>query len=158
MTPILEEIVGYLNFSSGVSDPKFLRNINSLFRVFSQKSSTTDSLTKFAEYVGQTTARLRAEGGPFADTTQAEAVLRILIDELLPTYREFHRDLLFHQEPQDLWQPFFLGRALEAVLSKGSPWNESERIVHGALEQLNDFVGYRPVATLESGAFGSVSP
>ena len=59
MTPILEEIVGYLNFSSGVSDPKFLRNINSLFRVLSQKSSTTDSLTKFAEYVGQTTARLR---------------------------------------------------------------------------------------------------
>ena len=29
---LLEEAVGYLNFSSGASDPKFLRNINALFR------------------------------------------------------------------------------------------------------------------------------
>ena len=29
---LLEEVVGYLNYSSGASDPKFLRNLNSLFR------------------------------------------------------------------------------------------------------------------------------
>lgn len=158
LNPILEEIVGYLNFSSGASDPKFLRNINTLFRTLSQRYSPDDSLTKFTEYVGQTTARLHKEGGPFADTTQAEAVLRILTDKLLPEYREFHRDLLFHQEPADLWQPFFLGRACEAILAQGSPWNETERIVRGALEQLNDFVGYRPVATLESGALSDPYP
>jgi hypothetical protein len=158
LNPILEEIVGYLNFSSGASDPKFLQNINALFRTLSQRYSPAEALTKFSEYVGQTTARLHKEGGPFADTTQAESVLRILTDNLLPGYREFHRDLLFHQDPADLWQPFFLGRAFEAILSQGSPWNETDRIVQGALEQLNDFVGYRPVATLESGALSDPYP
>ncbi len=148
-TSLQEEIVGYLNFSSGVTDPKFLRNLNELFRELDAEPN--DSLAKFAELVGQTTARLNAVGGPFADTTQAEAVLRILTRHFLPEYREFHGDLLFHQESRELWQPFFLGRACEAILSQGSPWEETERIVAGALEQVNDFVGYRPVAMLESG-------
>ncbi|MDZ4658075.1 MAG: hypothetical protein SH868_10910 [Bythopirellula sp.] len=148
-TSLLEEIVGYLNFSSGVTDPKFLRNLNELFRELDAEPA--DSLAKFTELVSQTTARLKAAGGPFADTTQAEAVLRILTRHFLPEYREFHGDLLFHQESRELWQPFFLGRACEAILSQGLPWEETERIVAGTLEQVNDFVGYRPVAMLESG-------
>src|SRR5581483_6017299 len=31
------------------------------------------------------------------------------------------------------------------------PWNETDRIVQGALDRLNDFLGYRPVAVLENG-------
>ena len=152
MTSTLEEIVGYLNFSSGASDPKFLRNLNTLFRTLNSEVVTNDSLNQAAALVNQTVARLHAAGGPFADTTQAESVVRLLVEKLLPAYREFHRDLLFHQSTEELWQPFFIGRALEALLTQGSPWNETERIINGALEQLNDFVGYRPVATLESGS------
>ncbi|MCG8448754.1 MAG: hypothetical protein MI725_04115, partial [Pirellulales bacterium] len=37
------------------------------------------------------------------------------------------------------------------LLRQGSPWDETERIVTGALEQLNDYVGYRPLPTLASG-------
>src|SRR5204862_12768 len=49
-----------------------------------------------------------------------------------------------------LWQPFFLVRALEAVLRQRGPWEERERIVNGALKLLHDYVGHRPIAVLES--------
>ncbi len=152
----MEEIVGYLNFSSGVSDPKFLRNLNELFRSLDEVGD--EALALIGQLLTQTIERLKTNGGAFADTTQADAVIRILIEHFLPEYREFHRDLLFHQESYDLWQPFFVGRACEAILSQGSPWDETDRIVAGALEQINDFVGYRPVATLESGSLSEPYP
>jgi hypothetical protein len=163
LTPILEEIVGYLNFSSGTTDPKFLRNLNELFRSIYGNGNRADEnganlLPRFTQPTQQTIDRLRQNGGAFADTTQAESVLDILVNHLFPAYREFHRDLLFHQETGELWQPFFVGRACEAILSQGSPWNETDRIVAGSLEQLNDFVGYRPVATLESGNLSDPYP
>ncbi|TWU30038.1 hypothetical protein Pla144_08240 [Bythopirellula polymerisocia] len=144
-------MVGYLNFSSGTSDPKFLKNLNAYFRSQACESGSCDPLEKLNNDLKQTMGRLRASGGAFADTAQAEAVVTILSDHFLPAYRQFHQDLLFHQEPSELCQPFFLGRAYEAILSQGTPWNEVDRIVAGALQQINDFVGYRPVATLESG-------
>ena len=61
---------------------------------------------------------------PSAQVEQAEAVLRLVFDGVLPAYREFHRDLLFHQTDETLFQPLFIGRACEAVLQQGGPWNE----------------------------------
>ena len=40
---------------------------------------------------------------------------------------------------------------IEAILEQGSPWNQTERIVHGTISKLNDFIGYRPLAVLENG-------
>ncbi len=57
---------------------------------------------------------------------------------------------MFHQTDSALWRPLFIGRAVEAVLTEGAPWNESPRIVAGALARLNDYLGYRPVAVLET--------
>ena len=153
---ILEEMIGYLNFSSGASDSKFLRNINELFRLFGPEKPDRPALLK--NYWLETCARLQTKGGAFADITQAQSVTQLLFDHLLTAYREFHRDILFHQTTQDLWQPFFLGRACEAILSQGSPWDETERIVVGALDQLNDYVGYRPLATLASGNLSEPYP
>src|SRR2546429_510383 len=51
---------------------------------------------------------------------------------------------------RNLFEPFFLARAFEAVLLQGGPWTEQERIIAGALARLNDFVGHRPIAVLES--------
>ena len=99
----------------------------------------------------QTLERLHAAGGAFADANQATALLDLLEHKLLPAYREFHSNLLFHQPSADLLRPFFVGRACEALLAQGSPWDETERIVESALAELNDYVGYRPVATLASG-------
>lgn len=155
---MLEEMVGYLNFSSGTSDPKFLKNLNEFFRSLACESGSCNPWEKLKGALEQTMDRLRAAGGAFADTAQAEASVTILSDHLLPAYRQFHQDLLFHQQPSDLWQPFFLGRAFEAILNQAAPWEEIDRIVVGALQQLNDFVGYRPVATLESGSHSEPYP
>ena len=150
-TALLEEVVGYLNFSSGSSDSSFLRNVNQLFRILESEQSREDSFPKFCGWLRLTIDRLHAAGGAFADATQASAIVTLLQQKLLPTYREFHGDLLFHQQASDLLRPFFIGRACESLLKQGSPWDETERIVEGALAELNDFVGYRPVATLSSG-------
>ena len=155
---LLEEVAGYLNFSSGVSEPKFLRNVNGLFRSIETAESREDSLPVWCAWMRQTIDRLHTAGGAFADVTQASAVVELLERELLPTYRQFHSDLLFHQRATDLWRPFFVGRACEALLMQASPWDEKERIVEGALAQLNDFVGYRPVATLSSGSASEPYP
>jgi len=150
-TTLLEEVVGYLNFSSGTSDPSFLRNVNQLFRALESDQPREESFSTWCKWLRQTIERLHVAGGAFADVTQASAVVELLQHKLLPADREFHSDLLFHQTAADLLRPFSLGRACEALLLQGSPWDETERIVEGALAELNDFVGYRPVATLTSG-------
>jgi len=148
---VLEEVVGYLNFSSGTPDPNFLQNLNQLFRSLESRQPCENSLPTLGVWLRQTTERLQAAGGAFADATQVSAVIELLEQKLLPAYHDFHGDLLFHQPPADLWRPFFVGRACEALLMQGAPWTEADRIVDGALASLNDFVGYRPVATLSSG-------
>src|SRR5262249_41379808 len=94
---------------------------------------------------------LHAEGGSaFRDVEQARAVLDLAFQKVLPAYREFHGDLLTHCSDADLFQPFFLARVCEAVLTQRGAWTEESRIVRGALRQLNDYVGHRPVAMLET--------
>ncbi|MCH2113818.1 MAG: hypothetical protein MK171_02740 [Pirellulales bacterium] len=147
----LEELVGYLNFSSGAGDPNFLRQINQIYRSVESRGEPTQSLPQLFQWLRETVERLEKAGGPFAKAEQARGVIGILADKLLPAYRQFHRDLLFHQSEAQLWRPFFIGQAFEAILAQGSPWGESDRIVSGALVELNDYFGYRPIATLATG-------
>ncbi len=157
LNPLLEDVAGYLNFSSGTSDVKFLRHLSSIFRaieIWTAGGTSTDeapsTVAIFSHWVAATIDRLEATGGPFADVSQARAILGLLQDSLLPAYRQFHCDLLYHQHESNLWRPFFVGRATEALLQQGPPWDETERIISDTIGQLNDFVGYRPVPTLES--------
>lgn len=148
---LLEEVVGYLNFSNGASDPKFLRNMNALFRAIETRPAKDgQSVAVLCGWLEEQMNQMSANGSAFGDLGQARAVVGLLRDHLLSAYRAFHRDLLWHQPDRDLWRPLFLGRACEAILSQGGPWNEIDRIVAGALETLNDYLGYRPVAVLES--------
>jgi hypothetical protein len=140
-----------LNFSSGASDAKFLRNLNAIFRgIEAQCSEKRSPVSVLCARLESRMNELSAGASAFGDVSQARAVVRLLQAHLLPAYRAFHRDLLWHQRDVDLWRPLFLGRAFEAVLTQGGPWNETERIVAAALETLNDYLGYRPVAVLES--------
>ena len=148
---LLEDVVGYLNFSSGAGDLKFLHQLNELYRSLESQGQQENALLLLCDWLLVTIERLQAAGGPFTEPHQAIAVVKLLQNELLPAYRKFHHNLLFHQKEFDLWRPFFVGLACETILEQGSPWDETERIVSGALAQLNDYVGYRPVATLASG-------
>ena len=156
----LHEILGYLNFSEGASDSRWMSNINEVFRRMDQvgqkdsgrSGDSSDHQKKhwetFFSLLAWKLNQLRGQSSTFRDADQAEAVLRLAGEHVLPAYLEFHRDLLFHQSAASLFQPLFLGRVFEMILLQGPPWNQSERITDGSIAGLNDFIGYRPVAVL----------
>lgn len=150
----LAQIVGYLNFSSGHSDSATLGNLNYLHGIAAAGDpySGMPAWLVVGQWLQDATDSLRGTSAAFSDLTQARDVVRLVWSDLLPAYLDYHRDLLFHQEPEGIFNGFFLGRCLEAVLQQGAPWDETSRIVRGAVRQLNDFVGYRPVAQLEDRA------
>ena len=99
------------------------------------------------------TARLKElhdQKSAFANASQAERVLELTWDHVLPEYRRFHSDLLFHHSDESLFQPLFIGRAIEAALARLPDLEDAAKVTQTALAQLNDYRGYRPVATLES--------
>ncbi|HLQ46246.1 MAG TPA: hypothetical protein VK137_16000, partial [Planctomycetaceae bacterium] len=142
----LQEILGYLNFSGGKPDAKFQDRLN---RCHPEWGTETPWETLHAQLLARL-QELEASAAAFRDSAQAHAVLNLTFSELWPAYRRHHADLLFHLSDTDFQQPLFLARLFEAVLAQGSPWDETERIVRGALDGLNDFLGFRPVAVLES--------
>lgn len=147
----LQEALGYLNLSSGAADARFRQNID---RLSSQLATQADAdrapWQALADLLGQRLRELQGTSAAFATTEQAQRVIRLALDELPAAYRRHHRDLLFYCSDAEIFQPFFLARACEAVLQQGGPWDESERIVGEALGALNDFLGHRPVAVLRT--------
>jgi len=163
----LERVLGYLNFSSGAPDPQFLSGLNRLFDLVEtrrqgsveQISGTgghaTDADTdgpwrSVGRLLRDGLDSLRSQSPAFRDADQAGAVLDLVFEHTLPSYLAWHPDLLFHQTAAILFHPLMVGRVCEAVLQQGPPWEEAERVVQGAIHQLNDYIGHRPVASLET--------
>lgn len=142
-TADVRELLGYLNFSGGRPDPAFQRLVNDFVERLGWKRLSVSLL--------KTLGQLEKEAPAFHDSTQARAAITLAFDHVLPAYREFHHDLLQHLAEEDFQQPFFLVRVWETLLDLGGPWDDAERLVANALDRLNDFVGYRPVAVLENG-------
>lgn len=146
----LQGMLGYLNFSEGRPDARFQKQIDDAYRYLAGRGDDRPWQT-LCDLLNRKLALLKANpAGPFKVTLQVEAVLKVVFQSVLPGYARHHADLLFHQTERDLFQPFFLARVFEAVLALGAPWDEEERILQGSLNQLNDFVGYRPLAILET--------
>jgi hypothetical protein len=148
-TALLQPLLGYLNFSEGRPDPRFQKGINDLCAAVAA-AGEAEPWRRLHASLRDALEQLRATSSTFREATQAAAVLTLVFDRLLPAYRRHHADLLFHQADGDLFAPFFIARACEAVLAQAGPWDEEPRIIEGALRQLNDFVGHRPVAILET--------
>ncbi len=142
-------VLGYLNFSSGTPDVQFRRDWNQLYAAVAQQNA--QPWVRLPQELHAQLDHLAQSDSAFADPEQAKAVLKITFGHLLPLYREFHRDLLGHLKDQELFVPFFLVKALEAVLQEGPPWDAPDQVAQAALERLNCFIGYRPVAVLENG-------
>ncbi|HTU24716.1 MAG TPA: hypothetical protein VMF30_04935, partial [Pirellulales bacterium] len=149
--PLLEELLGYLNFSSGASDPEFLGSLDRLYRqIEGSGSERDDTYLVVRDRLRAHLPTLAGKAAAFRDTDQARAVIDLVFDHFAPAYRQFHRDLLAGQRDAALWRPFFLGRVAEAVLQAGAPWDETERVVAEARDKLDDFLGHRPVAVLRT--------
>ncbi|HWL07721.1 MAG TPA: hypothetical protein VNQ76_04905 [Planctomicrobium sp.] len=142
------ETLGYLNFSNGNPDPRFLQNFNTLWGALPEKE---DRRLLLIQTLQNTLKELETSQPAFADSQQAASVLLLGLDELYTAYREFHSDLLHHLQDDDFDHPYFYTALLEAVLRQSGPWDENGRIINGALKHLNDYVGYRPIAVLENG-------
>jgi hypothetical protein len=150
-------VLGYFNFSSGAFDPHAWRALSELYADLEPPSPAgagSESPHAAAAAAALLVDRLRdlePIDPAFRDAGQARAVLDIVFNRLLPAYRGFHGDLLEHQPPGAIERPFFLMSAAQAVLAVGGPWDDPQPIVDQAIERLNDYVGWRPVAVLENG-------
>ena len=154
----LGALLGYLNFSTGKPDPRFQQGWNRAWSEVARDGSSRpwhDLPTLLLDLL----AALNAQGqSPFQDVTQAHAVLLLARDQVQAAYRAHHADLLSHASDAQLWQPFLVLRVLETLLSQGGPWDESERLIAVTLRQLNDYVGHRPIAVLETRPRGEPYP
>ncbi|MDH3717417.1 MAG: hypothetical protein OES79_04790, partial [Planctomycetota bacterium] len=159
----LEAVLGYLNFSAGSSDPQFLGHLNETYRLLDSATATipdTDAAAPCQEIFRLLICKLddlAAGSETFRDTRQARFVLKQSHEGILPAYRTFHEDLLAHQDDATLFGPFLLGRVYEAVIQclhrDATQLDDdpcSQPFIDEVLQLLNDYVGYRPVAVLET--------
>ena len=156
-------VLGYFNFSSGTFDPAAWRAMSDLFAALETGAGGpegADTAQAVAGLLRERLGVLQASEPAFRDARQAERLLEILFGELLPAYRTFHADLLEHQPPGALERPFFLMAAAAALLAAGGQDDTAEVsvLVAQALAQLNDYVGWRPVAVLENGQLSEPYP
>ncbi|QDU86674.1 hypothetical protein Pla175_00240 [Pirellulimonas nuda] len=146
----LQEVVGYLNFSAGAEDGKFLKNVSLIYSQIESADPDADPVLVLGQWLRERMDQLQPEGGAFSDLSQARVVADLLEHHFRPAYRQFHQDLLWSRKPRELWRPFFWGRVAEAILAQGPPWDETHRIVAGARDSLDDYIGYRPLPVLET--------
>jgi hypothetical protein len=141
-------LLGYLNFSDGRPDQRWQRQLNDAFAFFARRGDA-EPWASLLDWLASRLRHLHAGGaGAFRDVSQAEQVLAHA-GEVLPAYRRHHADLLAHLEDRDVFGPFFLARVFEAVLTRRAG-NGNGDFVADVLGRLNDFVGHRPVAILET--------
>ncbi len=160
----IDQILGYLNFASGSHDPRFFAALNDLFCYYSTGTleldrpesaapslPETDRTPTYRTVENELKARLTRLSGTsetYRDASQAQKVLDIAFGQVLPAYLHHHRDLLFHQRDEQMFNSFFVGRVLETVLQFHET-DHADEIVAATLNKLNSFIGHRPVATLE---------
>jgi hypothetical protein len=154
----LTALLGYVNFSEGRPDGRFQKQISDCYAGLGQHRVAAPWQALYDILREELADLHRGEGSAFRNVEQAAAVLELVFQHALPAYRQHHADLLAHQDDAGLFQPFFVARVFEAVLAQRGPWTETERIVRGALNQLNDYVGHRPIAILESRPRGEPYP
>lgn len=148
----LQQVVGYLNFSGGTSDPKTLAAWNILYAkaVHGKPLSGPPAWLMIRQWLEETTAELAEAASNPKHFDQTFVVIRLLFSDALPAYIDRHKDLLFHQPPESIFSGFFLGRVAEALLTViNEGVTASEAIIAEAFDRLDDFVGYRPVPRLE---------
>jgi hypothetical protein len=146
----LQGVLGNLNFSEGKPDARFQKQLSDAYQFLTDRGAT-EPWKDLSRLLKSKLLSLQTGGSSaFRESAQAGAVLSLVTDEVLPAYRRHQADLLFHHSDEEIFQPFFLARVFEATLAQGPPWTETDRIVSGALKKLNDYVGHRPIAILET--------
>lgn len=165
----LEMILGHLNFSSGERSTKFLRALNevgqALDGIAEQNVPRWKSLGRL---LWQELDEKAKQSGVFAQNDQARKVLLMTLAYGVPFYRSWHKNLLFHQTEDALFNPFALGEFFGTVLKEKTyqvlnlsterpdfePRANLSPDVLFALQdtvlKYDDYLGYRPIPALHS--------
>lgn len=150
LSDLLVQLLGYLNFSEGKADGRFEQNLSAAFALCTEEYPDEPWQNLHGKLMGKI-AQLQSDDAPaFRNVDQAKTVISLTFEKVLPAYREFHKDLLFHLSDEELLQPFFLARVMEAVLQNEPRAKEADALVQEVIKSLNDYVGHRPVAILEN--------
>lgn len=145
---VLDQILGYLNFSSGSGDTKLFINLNLVFQSLASTKSEKTLLRRVRDALTDRLTVLSSKNDSFKNADQARQTLEIVFDQTLDDYRAFHSDILFHQNYEGIFNSFFIGRAFESALETRNS-DDSLTSTH-VIRRLNDYVGHRPIATLET--------
>lgn len=136
---VAQSLLGYINFSDGRPTPNWQRMLDDTFAELGE------------QILGELEAALEQlhTGGSsaFRDIGVAQSVLKAT-RETLAAYERFHADLLAHLNHAERYSGFFLARVMEAILQLRAA--EADYSPAAVVDRLNDFVGHRPVAVLES--------
>lgn len=141
-------ILGYLNFSDGRPDPKFRKALADVFGYLQECGDPAPWRTLPAWLRHQVELLKQSGSAAFRDLTRAEEFLTVAFEEIPAAYRRHHADLLAHQPDLLLFNCFFLARCAEITLAESSGTRET--LAARVLPILNDYVGYRPIAVLET--------
>ena len=191
-------ILGYLNFSSGAEDSRFIAAMSSYFTELTlgrDPNPGSDSVTAAEvadqppgkqdgsldgsldggsvpenadrQMIGERTteqgpagwqvvleslsgelAKAREQNPAFLETAQAETLLGFL-EDFIPEYLSCHNLLLSHHSPDDVFTGFFLARLMETTLTCYAR-NEGRLNFQLVRSDFDDYIGFRPVAVLES--------
>jgi len=114
----LHQVVSYLNFSSGTSDPTTLAAWNRLFAAASagKPLSGPPAWLIIRQWLEEMVNDLAAASQRPGHYDQAFRLIRMIFSDALPAYVDRHKDLLFHQPPEQVFSGFFLGRFAERML------------------------------------------
>lgn len=166
----LHQVVSYLNFSSGTSDPKTLAAWNRLYAEAAEGKPLAGppAWLIIRQWLEETAADLAEASLRPGHYDQAFRLLRLVFSEALPAYLDRHKDLLFHQPPEGIFSGFFLGRVAERILQvlsehpefssadgRGTAGEEEaksaadRRLIAEAFQRMDDYVGYRPIPLLD---------
>jgi hypothetical protein len=147
-----ERILGYLNFSSGGEDITVLSQLNEICRYLAKPASPGDSAVwkQLHRHLERQRAEIDKPGTALENSLQAARVIELTFEHVLPGWLAHHRDLLFHQTAESVFNPFFIGRTFEVVLKLRELFDQPANLVRAAVRQLNDYIGHRPCAVLET--------
>ena len=109
---------------------------------------TPPAWRRVAELLQDRLESLEQNNDTFRDPQQAKTAIDFVFQKFLPGWLDFHRDLLFHQRTEFVFNSYFVGRAFETALGL-IELSEDQRLAK-ALQRFNDHLGHRPIATLES--------
>ncbi len=142
----VRDILGYLNFSTGSRDVRFISAWNALYEALAERGSNEiwrDAL----DLLRTELATLAETTDVFHDSRQAARILDS-VEEALGEYRIFHRDSLYCRKSEELFNSFFLARICRLTTARDA-FGDDGSLVADVVRQANDFLGYRPIPTLE---------